>query len=166
MAALVRATRDVLERTGVAGNSVAALALNTTGSSVIPVDRTLQPLDDYLLWCDHRAHLEAKGITALAHAVGLDVVNVIGTSTCIIAMSRETRLVPGVCGVACRSPGSNRSPKQCKPMKNYCALQGALFRAGRAESLRIAPRNVLPELRRIASVARRTEAVQSKLVDS
>jgi len=32
-----------------------------------------------------------------------DVVNVVGTSTCIIAMSRETRLVPGVCGVV---PGS------------------------------------------------------------
>lgn len=29
--------------------------------------------------------------------------NVVGTSTCIIAMSRETRLVPGVCGVV---PGS------------------------------------------------------------
>jgi L-ribulokinase len=32
-----------------------------------------------------------------------DVVNVVGTSTCIIAMSHETRLVPGVCGVV---PGS------------------------------------------------------------
>ena len=28
-----------------------------------------------------------------------DVVNVVGTSTCIIAMSKDTRLVPGVCGV-------------------------------------------------------------------
>jgi L-ribulokinase len=32
-----------------------------------------------------------------------DVVNVVGTSTCIIAMSSQTRLVPGVCGVV---PGS------------------------------------------------------------
>jgi L-ribulokinase len=32
-----------------------------------------------------------------------DVVNVVGTSTCIIAMARETELVPGVCGVV---PGS------------------------------------------------------------
>jgi len=32
-----------------------------------------------------------------------DVVNVVGTSTCIIAMAHETRLVPGVCGVV---PGS------------------------------------------------------------
>src|SRR6202034_1369590 len=32
-----------------------------------------------------------------------DVVNVVGTSTCIIAMSDDVRLVPGVCGVV---PGS------------------------------------------------------------
>jgi L-ribulokinase len=32
-----------------------------------------------------------------------DVVNVVGTSTCIIAMSRQTQLIPGVCGVV---PGS------------------------------------------------------------
>jgi L-ribulokinase len=32
-----------------------------------------------------------------------DVVNVVGTSTCIIAMAQETQLVPGVCGVV---PGS------------------------------------------------------------
>jgi L-ribulokinase len=32
-----------------------------------------------------------------------DVVNVVGTSTCIIAMAKETRLIPGVCGVV---PGS------------------------------------------------------------
>lgn len=32
-----------------------------------------------------------------------DVVNVIGTSTCIIGVSKETQLVPGVCGVV---PGS------------------------------------------------------------
>jgi L-ribulokinase len=32
-----------------------------------------------------------------------DVVNVVGTSTCIIAMAKETSLIPGVCGVV---PGS------------------------------------------------------------
>src|SRR5207247_2601792 len=32
-----------------------------------------------------------------------DVVNVVGTSTCIMAISEETRLIPGVCGVV---PGS------------------------------------------------------------
>ncbi len=32
-----------------------------------------------------------------------DVVNVVGTSTCIIAMQQKTTLIPGVCGVV---PGS------------------------------------------------------------
>jgi len=41
------------------------------------------------------AHWDAIG----AGAREKDVVNVIGTSTCIIGISRETRLVPGVCGV-------------------------------------------------------------------
>jgi L-ribulokinase len=45
------------------------------------------------------AHWDAIGAGA---ATG-DVVNVVGTSTCIIAMSDDVRLVPGVCGVV---PGS------------------------------------------------------------
>ncbi len=32
-----------------------ALALDTTGSTVIPVGEGLVPLDDYYLWADHRA---------------------------------------------------------------------------------------------------------------
>ena len=40
-----------------------AIALDTTGSSVIPVDAQLDPLDDYYLWCDHRAKGEARDIT-------------------------------------------------------------------------------------------------------
>ena len=47
-------------------HDVAAIALDTTGSSVIPVDAAMQPLDDYYLWCDHRAHEEAREITELA----------------------------------------------------------------------------------------------------
>jgi L-ribulokinase len=42
------------------------MALDTTGSSVIPVGENLQPLDDYYLWCDHRAAGEAAEITAAA----------------------------------------------------------------------------------------------------
>ncbi len=75
MDSLVRATRRVLEQTGIDGNNVVALGIDTTGSSVIAVDRTLQPLDDYLLWCDHRAHLEASEITELAHAFGLEAID-------------------------------------------------------------------------------------------
>ncbi len=74
MAALVEATCQVLAQTGVEGNAVAAIALDTTGSSVIPVDAAMQPLDDYYLWCDHRALQEAQQITALAHARGLEAI--------------------------------------------------------------------------------------------
>jgi L-ribulokinase len=74
MVALVQATRMVLAETGVDGKDVVALALDTTGSSVIPVDATMQPLDEYMLWCDHRAHREAQEITALAHAEGLEAI--------------------------------------------------------------------------------------------
>src|ERR1700678_4398932 len=59
MHALVRAMRDVLDQSAANGADVLALALDTTGSSVIPVDAQLRPLDDYVLWCDHRAHKEA-----------------------------------------------------------------------------------------------------------
>jgi L-ribulokinase len=64
MAALVVAMRGALEAAGVDGGQLAALALDTTGSSVIPVGEGLEPLDDYYLWCDHRAKGEAAEITA------------------------------------------------------------------------------------------------------
>ena len=64
MVALAAAMRRALEVAGVDGAAVAALALDTTGSSVIPVGEGLAPLDDYYLWCDHRAKGEAAEITA------------------------------------------------------------------------------------------------------
>lgn len=67
MTALATATRAALTEAGVAGKDVVALALDTTGSTVIPVGKDLEPLDDYYLWCDHRAHAEAAEITAAAH---------------------------------------------------------------------------------------------------
>ena len=75
MQALVKATHAVLEKTGVAGDEVVAIALDTTGSSVIPVDARLQPLDEYYLWCDHRAKAEAEEITAKAHEAGLEAID-------------------------------------------------------------------------------------------
>ena len=42
MAALAAATREVLKSTGVDGEDVAAIALDTTGSSVIPVGEGLR----------------------------------------------------------------------------------------------------------------------------
>lgn len=74
MAALAKATRDVLLQSAVEPEQVVALAVDTTGSSVIPVDENLQPLDDYQLWCDHRAHEEARQITELAHAERLEAI--------------------------------------------------------------------------------------------
>jgi len=72
MAALAEATRDALKSTGVSGDAVAAIALDTTGSSVIPVGEGLEPLDEYYLWCDHRAFAEAQEITEKAHALGFE----------------------------------------------------------------------------------------------
>src|SRR6202453_4298273 len=72
MTALAAATREALRSTGVVGDAVAAIALDTTGSSVIPVGEGLVPLDEYYLWCDHRASAEAEEITACAHALGFE----------------------------------------------------------------------------------------------
>src|SRR5579884_3143608 len=55
MKALVEATHAAIDASGVDGHSIEALAIDTTGSSVIPLGEGLQPLDDYYLWCDHRA---------------------------------------------------------------------------------------------------------------
>jgi L-ribulokinase len=64
MAALVIAMHRALHAAGVDGRQLASLALDTTGSSVIPVGQNMEPLDDYYLWCDHRAKAEAAEITA------------------------------------------------------------------------------------------------------
>jgi L-ribulokinase len=74
MQALASATRKALAEAGVSGSAVEALAIDTTGSSVIPVDANLQPLDDYYLWCDHRAWEEAAQITETARARGLEAI--------------------------------------------------------------------------------------------
>jgi L-ribulokinase len=68
MSALASATRAAVKEAGITGDQVAAIALDTTGSSVIPVDAQMQPLNEYYLWCDHRAYAEAQQITALAHS--------------------------------------------------------------------------------------------------
>src|SRR5436309_4164209 len=67
MRALAAATREVIRKSGVPADQILALALDTTGSSVVPVGKDLQPLDDYYLWCDHRAKAEAAEISEAAH---------------------------------------------------------------------------------------------------
>lgn len=74
MRALAAATREAVKKAGVSGEEVEAVALDTTGSSVIPVGRDLQPLGEYYLWCDHRAKSEAEEITAAAHRETLEAI--------------------------------------------------------------------------------------------
>jgi L-ribulokinase len=69
--ALMAAFQGALAHAGIKGSSVEALAIDTTGSTVVPVDEWLTPLDDYYLWCDHRAWIEAERITAVAREQGL-----------------------------------------------------------------------------------------------
>ena len=74
MRALAAATRDAIKQAGISGDKIEAIALDTTGSSVIPVDKNLQPLGEYYLWCDHRAKGEAEEITAAAHREKLEAI--------------------------------------------------------------------------------------------
>jgi L-ribulokinase len=74
MRALAAAMRQAVAQAGISGNDVAAIALDTTGSSVVPVDAHMVPIDDYYLWCDHRAKSEAAKITAMAHQEKLQAI--------------------------------------------------------------------------------------------
>ena len=71
MASLVAATRLAIKNAGVDGHDVRSIAIDTTGSTVIPVGEGLEPLDDYYLWCDHRAQGEAAEITTAARRAQL-----------------------------------------------------------------------------------------------
>ena len=73
--ALAEATGKALAAAGVRGEQIEALALDTTGSSVIPVNEKLEPIGDYYLWCDHRAWKEAAEITAKARECKLEAID-------------------------------------------------------------------------------------------
>ncbi|MGH9582878.1 MAG: FGGY family carbohydrate kinase, partial [Bryobacteraceae bacterium] len=75
MEALAAAARSALDSAGVDGSAIQAMALDTTGSSVIPVGEDLEPLGEYYLWCDHRAWREAAEITAKAREYGLQAID-------------------------------------------------------------------------------------------
>jgi L-ribulokinase len=74
MRALAAATREAISLAGIQGDQVEAIALDTTGSSVIPVGKNMQPLGEYYLWCDHRAKGEAAEITETARREGLEAI--------------------------------------------------------------------------------------------
>ena len=74
MRALAIATREATQKAQISGEQVQALAVDTTGSSVIAVGKNLEPLGEYYLWCDHRAKQEAAEITETAHREGLQAI--------------------------------------------------------------------------------------------
>lgn len=76
--ALAAAVRLALREAGVSGEGVEAMALDTTGSTVVVVGEGLVPLDDYYLWCDHRAKAEAARITEVAQEESLPAIELCG----------------------------------------------------------------------------------------
>ncbi len=74
MRALAEATRQAVSAAGISGDQVQSIALDTTGSSVVPVDNQMRPLNEYYLWCDHRSKKEAAEITELAHREKLEAI--------------------------------------------------------------------------------------------
>ena len=91
MEALTFAMKRALGEAKVEGSQVRALALDTTGSTIIPVGEGLVPLDDYYLWCDHRAKDEAALITRIAHEEGLPAIHRCGGCT------RRSGALPSCC---------------------------------------------------------------------
>jgi L-ribulokinase len=71
MRALVEATGKAIAAAGIDGRQIDAIGIDTTGSTIVPVGAGLEPLDDYYLWCDHRAWREADEITQAAREAGL-----------------------------------------------------------------------------------------------
>lgn len=80
LTALESAMRHAIASAGINGHEVAALAVDTTGSTIVPLDERLQPLDDYYLWCDHRSWREAAEITKAAQDARLPTLEWCGGS--------------------------------------------------------------------------------------
>jgi L-ribulokinase len=74
MQALAWAMSKAIGAANIDGSEISALAIDTTGSSVVPVGENLEPLSDYYLWCDHRAWREAALITEVARRENLEVI--------------------------------------------------------------------------------------------
>lgn len=69
--ALTMAAEQAIGAAGIDGRQIAALGIDTTGSTIVPIDEKLQPLGDYYLWCDHRGWREAAAITRAGRDGGL-----------------------------------------------------------------------------------------------
>ncbi len=75
LSALVDAMAQAISAAGIDGRRIDALAVDTTGSTIVPVGPGLEPLGDYYLWCDHRAWREAEQITKVALETGLEAIH-------------------------------------------------------------------------------------------
>lgn len=73
--ALEAAAAEAIAAARIDGRQIAALGIDTTGSTIVPVDERLQPLDDYYLWCDHRGWREAAAITEAARTENIAALN-------------------------------------------------------------------------------------------
>ena len=81
MRGFAAAARTALETAGTGGERIDAIAADATGSTIVPVGEGLEPLDDYYMWCDHRAWREAALITETAHRWKLEAIDWCG-GTC------------------------------------------------------------------------------------
>jgi L-ribulokinase len=79
MRGFVEACGKALGTAGVRGDRIGAIAADTTASTVVPVGEGLEPLDDYYMWCDHRAWREAALITEAAHRANLEAIEWCGS---------------------------------------------------------------------------------------
>lgn len=70
----VEACRKALDAAGVRGERIEAVAADATGSTIVPVGDGLEPLDDYYMWCDHRAWREAALLTEVAQRKRLEAI--------------------------------------------------------------------------------------------
>ena len=105
MRALAEATRQAVKSAGISGDQVESIALDTTGSSVIPVGEGMVPLDDYYLWCDHRAKQEAArdhGTRASGQTRGHPMVR------------RRLLLRMGICQAAALAAPQSRQARQIR----------------------------------------------------
>src|SRR4051794_6064292 len=75
LVALEEVARQAIAAAKIDGRQIAALGVDTTGSTIVPVDENLQPLDDYYLWCDHRGWRQAEAITRAAREQKLPHLN-------------------------------------------------------------------------------------------
>lgn len=74
MRGFVEACGRAIAAAGVRGDRIEAVAADTTASTIVPVGEGLEPLDDYYMWCDHRAWREAARITEMARGMNLEAI--------------------------------------------------------------------------------------------